>query len=278
MLGGFCEICEMNFWWSALKTISSNFYPPEHGRRSLSERMQIQMQTRSEKLNEKYAQINVHTFYKYVWVRVVVSLIALEQQHTLMMPIFLSASASDMISHRLRGQQGSSQDRTLLILWPYITHIILYQRVTNWPPPMISGPHLSQVVSSAKPKSGPCPIFYPPLLFSGFCLSGRFWRDLTSFLFPILSRLSMSLHLLCSSMKPYLNINHSPFFFCHSDRPSTGLRISSLYFLHHSNSVFLSLIFSFSCSPPYTNTSIINCGSGNYIEPTSKFHFHLHLD
>lgn len=45
---------------------------------------------------------------------------------------------------------------------------------------------------------------------------------------------------------------------CHSDSPAT--------------------LFSFSCSPPYTNTALINCGTGNYIEATGKFHFNLHLD
>lgn len=64
---------------------------------------------------------------------------------------------------------------------------------------------------------------------------------------------------------------------CHSDSLS---KLSHLFFLFslHLPFVLLSLIVSLSFSPSYTNTTLINCGNGNYIEPTGKFHFHLHLD
>ena len=71
---------------------------------------------------------------------------------------------------------------------------------------------------------------------------------------------------------------------CHSDSPSTLPHLFSLFFpsialsLPLSLSLTLSFIFSLCCSPPYTNTAVINCGTGNYVEPTGKFHFHLHLD
>lgn len=62
-----------------------------------------------------------------------------------------------------------------------------------------------------------------------------------------------------------------------SESPS---KLSHLFFLFslHLPFIILSLIFSLSFSPSYTNTTLINCGNGNYIEPTGKFHFHLHLD
>lgn len=67
---------------------------------------------------------------------------------------------------------------------------------------------------------------------------------------------------------------------CHPDSLSTLLHLFSLFSPPSQRSLLPPTLPPplLTCSPPYTNTSLINCGTGNYTEPTGKFHFHLHLD
>lgn len=207
-----------------------------------------------------------------------------------MIPIFLGATASDTISLLTAGPAEFSSGQSIThALSIYQRHIrSLYQRVTNWPPPRRSSPNpepgcqlwQAQVWPSSHilPSAPLCfmlnrDIFRAeatPLLF--LCLNGPFCpASYFLFLLPI-----------CSEPAP-IPLNHetitkyksSFLLLCHSDSPSTLSHLFSLFF---PPSLPLSLIFSLSCSPPYTNTTLINCGTGNYIEPTGKFHFHLHLD
>lgn len=146
----------------------------------------------------------------------------------------------------------------------------------------------SQVVSSDRRKSGPRPIFYPPPLSAlcwtqshsklrtlccfhhSLCLTGLFQ---TSFSFPISSPNTLSQNIMLNH-ETLTRYKSSFLLLSHSNRPST---LSFVLFIFTTTTTPPSHIL-FSCSPPYTNTSLINCGTGNYTEPTGKFHFHLHLD
>lgn len=139
----------------------------------------------------------------------------------------------------------------------------------------------------------PRPIFYPPprlrvvlntvthraedtLLLSSQPLSR--WTLLTSFSFPISSPNTLSQNTMLNH-ETLTRYKSSFLLLGHSNRPSS---LSFVLFIFttttNTNTTTPPSHILYSCSPPYTNTTLINCGTGNYTEPTGKFHFHLHLD
>lgn len=108
------------------------------------------------------------------------------------------------------------------------------------------------------------------------CLTGPVW---TVFSFPTSCSCTLSQNLMLrrETMTKYKSSFLS---LCHPDSLSTLLHLFSLFSPPSQRSLLPHTLPRplLTCSPPYTNTSLINCGTGNYTEPTGKFHFHLHLD
>lgn len=209
--------------------------------------------TRRETKREIHTNLQIRTLSTHAWVRDAVSLIVLAQQHTLMIPIFLSASASDTISLAAGFTSGQGTTRTLSISQRHIR--TLYQGVTNWLPPKRS----SQLVISDRLKPGNLPKFYPPIC------SALYWTESYSelrlfhfeFFFHCIlltrfDQLLISFSLCLHSESALKLLNHetitkyksSLLLLCHSDSPSTLSHLFSLFFpssFSPSYSLFLSL-------------------------------------